>query len=210
MMKTSVIGFPRIGKLRELKFATEKYFRSEISQGELLKTAKELRKAHWLMQKSAGIDWIPSGDFSFYDQMLDMCMLFNVIPSEYQALGLDALDTYFAMARGYQGKDGDVKALAMKKWMNTNYHYLVPEFSDETEIRLVGTAPFDMYQEAKADQIETKPVLIGAFTFLKLAKYRGKKVHRTFCLRLPRRMVTYWNDSMNKVCNGCSLTSPFW
>ena len=70
MMKTSVIGFPRIGKLRELKFATEKYFRSEISQGELLKTAKELRKAHWLMQKSAGIDWIPSGDFSFYDQIL--------------------------------------------------------------------------------------------------------------------------------------------
>ena len=186
MMKTSVIGFPRIGKLRELKFATEKYFRSEISQGELLKTAKELRKAHWLMQKSAGIDWIPSGDFSFYDQMLDMCMLFNVIPSEYQALGLDALDTYFAMARGYQGKDGDVKALAMKKWMNTNYHYLVPEFSDETEIRLVGTAPFDMYQEAKADQIETKPVLIGAFTFLKLAKYRGKKGPQDFLLAIAK------------------------
>lgn len=172
-MKTSVIGFPRVGKLRELKFATEKYFRNEIKQEELLAVAKDLRTEHWRMQKDAGITYISSHDFSFYDNMLDTCMLLNVIPQEYQELELNLLDIYFAMARGYQGEKGDVKALAMKKWYNTNYHYLVPELSDGMELKLVGSAPFEAYAEAKAEGVETKPVIIGAFTFLKLAKYRG-------------------------------------
>ena len=115
-MKTSIIGYPRVGSLRELKFTTEKYFRGEISVEELQNTAKEIRKTQWTLQKNTGLDFIPSNDFSFYDMTLDTAVLFNIIPERYTKLGLSALDTYFAMARGYQGAAGDVKALAMKKW----------------------------------------------------------------------------------------------
>lgn len=174
-MKNSVIGFPRIGKLRELKFASEKYFRNEITADDLNEIAKQLRAEHWNLQKSAGIDYIPSNDFSFYDNMLDLSALLGAVPAEYAALGLNELDTYFAMARGYQGVNGDVKALAMKKWFNTNYHYMVPEIDDNTEIRLNGTKIFDEYSEAKSLGIETRPVIIGGFTFLKLARYKGNK-----------------------------------
>ena len=170
-MKTTIIGYPRIGTLRELKFASEKYFRGEISSQELQNTAKELRRTHLLTQQSAGIDLIPTGDFSFYDNMLDTAVLLNAVPERYAALKLPALDEYFAMARGYQGNNGDVKALAMKKWFNTNYHYMVPEISRDTEIKLNGTKPFDEYAEAKALGINAKPVVIGAFTFLRLARY---------------------------------------
>lgn len=113
-MKTSVIGYPRIGSLRELKFAEEAYFRNEISETELRQTAGTLRRAHWQSQKDALIDYIPCNDFSFYDTVLDTAVLFNVIPARYKALGLSVLDTYFSMARGYQGSNGDVRALAMK------------------------------------------------------------------------------------------------
>lgn len=174
-MKTSVIGFPRIGSLRELKFASEKYFRNEISAEELLKIAEDLRKTHWNKQKENGIDYIPSNDFSFYDNMLDTAVLLNVVPERYKALGLSDLDTFFAMARGYQGEKGDVKALAMKKWFNTNYHYMVPEVEDDVDIKLAGTKPFDEFNEAKALGIDTKPCIIGAFTFLKLARFVGTK-----------------------------------
>lgn len=121
-MKTSIIGYPRVGSLRELKFTTEKYFRGEISVEELQNIAKEIRKTQWTLQKNTGLDFIPSNDFSFYDMTLDTAVLFNIIPERYTKLGLSALDIYFAMARGYQGAAGDVKALAMKKWFNTNYH----------------------------------------------------------------------------------------
>lgn len=113
-MQTSVIGFPRIGTLRELKFASEKYFKKEISEKELLQTGKELRVTHWNTQKQAGIDYISCNDFSYYDMVLDTVVLFNLIPKRYKELNLSDLDTYFAMARGYQGTSGDVKALAMK------------------------------------------------------------------------------------------------
>lgn len=170
-MKTTIIGYPRIGTLRELKFASEKYFRGEITTQELQDAAKELRRTHLQTQQSAGIDLIPTGDFSFYDNMLDTAVLLNAVPERYAALKLPALDEYFAMARGYQGNNGDVKALAMKKWFNTNYHYMVPEISRDTEIKLNGTKPFDEFAEAKALGINAKPVVIGAFTFLRLARY---------------------------------------
>lgn len=174
-MKNSIIGYPRIGEMRELKFWTESYFKKEITSAELLKNAQNLRGKHWKKQKEAGIDYIPCNDFSFYDCMLDLSFLLNAIPEKYKNLGLSNLDTYFAMARGYQGENGDVKALAMKKWFNTNYHYMVPELDDDTEIKLNGEKIFEEYTEAKSQGIETKPVVIGAFTFLKLAKYNGKK-----------------------------------
>jgi len=174
-MKTSIVGYPRIGSLRELKFASEKYFKDEISAEELQKTAKDLRKSHWQIQKDNNIDFIASNDFSFYDNLLDTAMLLNVVPKRYSNLKLSKLDTYFAMARGYQGKNGDVKALAMKKWFNTNYHYMVAEIDDDTTIKLADTKPFELFKEALELNIKTKPIIIGAFTFLKLARFTGKK-----------------------------------
>lgn len=170
-MQTSVIGFPRIGTLRELKFASEKYFKEEITAEELIKTAEGLRRTHWSIQKEAGIDYISSNDFSHYDTMLDTAVLFGIIPKRYRDLNLSKLDTYFAMARGYQGASGDVKALAMKKWFNTNYHYIVPEIESDMEIKLSENKLWEEYAEAKEIGIETKPVVAGAYTLLKLCRY---------------------------------------
>ena len=134
-------------------------------------TAAELRAKHWKLQQAAGIDLIPSNDFSYYDQMLDTAILLNVIPQRYARLSFDNQeDTLFAMARGYQGDKGDVTALPMKKWFTTNYHYLVPEVESAAEIKLNSTKPFDEFNEAKALGIDTKPVFIGPYTFLKLAR----------------------------------------
>jgi len=172
-MKTSVTGFPRIGKNRELKFSSEKYFRGEITEAELLEEGKAQREYGILTQKDAGIDLIPVNDFSFYDNVLDTAFLFNVIPGRYKELGLSPIDTYFAAARGYQGEKGNVKALAMKKWFNTNYHYIVPEFEDGTVIRLTGTKPVDELKEAKALGADAKIQITGPFTFLKLLRFTG-------------------------------------
>ena len=155
-MKTAIVGYPRIGAHRELKFASEQYFRGACTEAELQETAKALRLANLTQQKESGLDWIPSNDFSFYDGMLDTAFLLNAVPKRYRELGLAPLDTYFAAARGYQGDKGDVKALAMKKWFNTNYHYMVPELEDDTVICLADEKPFNLYQEAKAAGVETK------------------------------------------------------
>ncbi len=174
-MKTSVIGFPRIGRNRELKFASEKFFKGEIQETELQDVAREIRELNLTTQKHAGIDLIASNDFSFYDNVLDTAFLFNIIPQRYKDLGLSELQTYFAAARGYQGEKGNVKALAMKKWFNTNYHYIVPEFEDDTKIQLVGNKPVDEYVEARNLGVETKVQIVGPFTFLKLTKFVGNK-----------------------------------
>ena len=168
---TSVSGFPRIGQNRELKKIIEGYWKGANDLAAVKATAAELRAKHWKLQQAAGIDLIPSNDFSYYDQMLDTAILLNVIPKRYERLAFDNQeDTLFAMARGYQGDKGDVTALPMKKWFTTNYHYIVPEIEESTEIRLNGTKPFDEFNEAKARGILTKPVLIGPYTFLKLAR----------------------------------------
>lgn len=168
---TSVSGFPRIGGDRELKKAIEGYWKGKHGLDQVRATAKELRERHWRLQAEAGIDLIPSNDFSYYDQVLDTAILLNVIPQRYDRLAFEnPEDTLFAMARGYQGPKGDVTALPMKKWFTTNYHYLVPEIDSATDIHLNGTKPFDEFEEAKALGIHTKPVLVGPYTFLKLAR----------------------------------------
>ena len=174
--RTSVIGFPRIGKKRELKFASEKFFKGEISEEELKKTAADLRLYGWQKQQEAGISFIPSNDFSFYDNLLDTAFLIGAVPTIYKQLGLSELETYFAVAHGYQGAKGDVKALPMKKWFNTNYHYIVPALDDQTKLEL-AKAPKALaeYKEAKAAGIQTVPSLIGIYTFLRLATYNGNK-----------------------------------
>ena len=168
---TSVSGFPRIGQNRELKKIIEGYWKGANDLAAVKATAAELRAKHWKLQQAAGIDLIPSNDFSYYDQMLDTAILLNVIPKRYERLAFDNQeDTLFAMARGYQGDKGDVTALPMKKWFTTNYHYLVPEVESAAEIKLNSTKPFDEFNEAKALGIDTKPVFIGPYTFLKLAR----------------------------------------
>jgi 5-methyltetrahydropteroyltriglutamate--homocysteine methyltransferase len=174
-MQTSIIGYPRIGRSRELKFTVEDYFKGSITDEELLAAAKKLRLEHWQKQKNSGIDFIPSGDFSFYDGVLDTAVLLGVMPKRYRDLKLGELDTYFAMAKGYQGAAGDVKALSMRKWFNTNYHYLVPEIEDNTDICIKGIRLFDEFSEAKEQGFFTKTVITGPLTFLKLAKYQGKQ-----------------------------------
>ena len=187
-MQTSVIGFPRVGALRELKFTTEKFFKGLVSEQELEALAKDIRKKQWLKMQEKEVDFIPSNDFSFYDNFLDAAVLFNIIPERYRELSLSPLEKYFAMARGYKGPAGDVKALAMKKWFNTNYHYMVAEISDKDEIRLAGDKPFKEYEEAKALGVETKPVVIGPFTLLKLLRYTEKKTEKDF---LPEAVSAY-------------------
>lgn len=170
MVKTTIVGFPRIGEFRELKFATEAFFRGDSTTKDLLQKGKELRKKHWQLLKDSGIDEITSNDFSFYDTTLDTACLFNIVPAAVRSLALTPLEEYFALARGYQGEKGDVKARPMKKWFNTNYHYLTPKIEASTNVRVVGTKIFDEYQEAKSLGIETRPVILGPFTFLQLAE----------------------------------------
>lgn len=185
-MKIAISGYPRIGAFRELKFATEKFFAHKLTLPELQKEAADLRRQHWQNQREYGIDFIPINDFSFYDNMLDMAFLFNVVPRRYRDLRLNAVDEYFAMARGYQSEKGDVKALPMKKWFNTNYHYLVPEIEDDTRIELAGDKLFAELAEAKDSGIAGQPVIIGGFTFLKLAKCVGNKDKTDFTADLAR------------------------
>lgn len=174
-MQTTIVGFPRVGANRELKFATEEYFRREITEEQLEAIAKTLRQTHWNTLQTQQLDWIPSGDFSFFDTVLDAAVLFNLIPQKYQALNLSKLETYFAMARGYQGERGDVTALAMKKWFNTNYHYMVPEIEDTVTIKVDASRLVAQIKEAQQLGITPRPTIVGPYTLANLAVYTGKK-----------------------------------
>jgi 5-methyltetrahydropteroyltriglutamate--homocysteine methyltransferase len=168
MALSNVAGFPRIGRNRELKFATEGYWRGETSAEELAATARAIRAENWKLMQDAGIDLIPSNDFSYYDQVLDTIALVGAVPERYGWAGGEVdLDTYFAMARGRQ----DATAMEMTKWFNTNYHYIVPELGSDTSFSLSSTKPFDEHAEAMEEVgIDTVPVLIGPVSFLLLSK----------------------------------------
>ncbi|KAG9015453.1 methionine-synthesizing 5- methyltetrahydropteroyltriglutamate--homocysteine methyltransferase [Tulasnella sp. JGI-2019a] len=170
MVSSSVLGFPRIGPKREVKFAIESYWGGKSSVDDLRKVAAEVRKGSWTALKAKGVDQIPSGDFSLYDHVLDHSVAFNVIPPRYQGLGLSTLDIYFAMGRGRQADGVDVPASEMKKWFDSNYHYVVPEFSDVTDFKLVYNKALADYKEAKALGVNTRPVVFGPLSFLLLGK----------------------------------------
>src|SRR5215210_2171811 len=172
MALSNVSGFPRIGRNRELKFATEGYWRGKASVDELAATGKAIRVENWKLMQDAGIDLIPSNDFSYYDQVLDMIALVGAVPERYGWKGDQVdLDTYFAMARGRQTDDVDVTAMEMTKWFNTNYHYIVPELGPDTRFSLSSSKPFDEHAEAMEELgIDTVPVLIGPVSFLLLSK----------------------------------------
>ena len=164
MSKNYIIGFPRIGEQRELKKALESYWAKNSTAKELESVAKELRAKHWKYQSDAGIDFISSNDFSFYDNMLDTAYMLGAIPKRFSHL--KGKELYFAMARG----DKDAVAMEMTKWFNTNYHYIVPELSLDDEYCLDATKVINEYKEAKELGIKTKINLIGPITFLGLSK----------------------------------------
>ncbi|MFK7822672.1 MAG: 5-methyltetrahydropteroyltriglutamate--homocysteine S-methyltransferase [Oligoflexales bacterium] len=178
------LGYPRIGEKRELKRATESFWKGEISEKELMRVGTEIRQKNWIKQKKAGIDLIPVNDFSFYDQTLDMSCLLGNVPTRFGwQEGHTDLNTVFTIARGTQGgvslvadeKDcqtGKVSTFAseMTKWFDTNYHYIVPEFGPETKFALSSTKVFDEFAEAKNLGINGKPVLLGPITYLTLGK----------------------------------------
>ncbi|KAF1987986.1 cobalamin-independent methionine synthase [Aulographum hederae CBS 113979] len=171
MVQSSVLGFPRMGRLRDLKKANEAYWGGKLSKDDLLAEGKRLRLEHWKIQKDAGVDIIPSNDFAYYDHVLDHIQMFNAIPSRYSSAGLDTIDEYFAMGRGHQ-KDGvDVPSLEMVKWFDSNYHYVKPTFQDGQTFKLADDPkPLREFNEAKAAGIITRPVILGPVSFLHLGK----------------------------------------
>src|SRR5436309_4659902 len=174
MTTASNLGFPPLGAARELKRATEGYWGGKVSREQLLGTGAQLRRRHWELQRDLGIDRIPANDFSFYDRMLDTCAMVGAVPPRYGFTGqwVDP-GTYFAMARGSQGKGRDVTAMEMTKWFDTNYHYIVPELERSQRFRMASAKPANEYREAKALGIDATTVLIGPLTFLLLAKTKG-------------------------------------
>jgi len=198
-IRTHNLGFPRIGTKRGLKRALESAWSKRTSEAQLLETAKTIRAENWRTQQAAGIDLIPSNDFSLYDQMLDTCALVGAVPERFQWRGDRVnLATYFAMARGVTGNGTAhadcapgcaATALEMTKWFDTNYHYLVPELGQEQTFKLASTKPFDEFAEALALGIRTVPVLVGPLTFLLLAKTRGQNFDRLSLL--PRMLPVY-------------------
>jgi len=176
MPTTTNLGFPRIGVNRELKRAVEGYWNGDRSKQDLLDQGADLRERHWRTQDDLGLDHVPANDFSYYDQVLDTCAMVGAVPERFPWDGGTVdLDTYFAMARGLQEKDlegerSGVQAMEMTKWFDTNYHYLVPELSRDTDFSLSSTKPIDEYEEAARLGIETRPVVVGPVSFLLLGK----------------------------------------
>lgn len=173
MVIATNLGFPRIGARRDLKRAIEEYWAGNIDPEELEAAAANLRRRHWQLQQSAGIEHIPSNDFSFYDHVLDTAVMVGAVPKRFAWSGGSVnLATYFAMARGTV----QLAPLDMTKWFDTNYHYIVPEFEPDTTFKLASTKPIDHFSEALALGIHTRPVLLGPVTFLLLGKCKSAKL----------------------------------
>ena len=172
-MLTHNLGYPRIGSQRELKRACENFWAGKIDKNELSSTGKSIRFNNWKIQKEAGIDIIPCNDFSFYDHVLDHIVSFGAIPLRFKHLAenLEPVDLYFALSRGYQDHESDVKPMEMTKWFDTNYHYIVPEFEPNQQFILNNDVTVNAFTEAKGYGIvNPKPVIIGPMSFLKLGK----------------------------------------
>src|SRR3954453_4898764 len=201
MALSNVSGFPRIGRNRELKFAIEGYWRGQTSTDQLAATAKAIRVENWNLMQSAGIDLIPSNDFSYYDQVLDTIALVGAVPERYGwGGGQIDLETYFAMARGRQTDELDVTAMEMTKWFDTNYHYIVPELGPETKFSLSSSKPFDEHAEAMEEVgIDTVPVLIGPASFLLLSKPADGVSERFDAVDLIEELVEVYGEVIERL-----------
>src|SRR5215212_10373269 len=173
MALATIPGYPRIGKRRELKRGLEGYWSGKRTAPALEETASAIRRANWDAQTAAGLDLIPVNDFSLYDHVLDTCALVGAVPSRFSWTGDEVdLDLLFALARGGAAADA-ARAMELTKWFDTNYHYLVPEFSADQTFHLASDKPFAELAEAQAAGVPAKPVLIGPITFLLLGKMTG-------------------------------------
>ncbi|KAK4279214.1 hypothetical protein QN277_016949 [Acacia crassicarpa] len=177
-MASHIVGYPRMGPKRELKFALESFWDGKSSAEELQKVAADLRVAIWKQMADAGIKYIPSNTFSYYDQVLDTTTMLGAVPPRYNWNGGEiGFDIYFSMARG----NAVVPAMEMTKWFDTNYHYIVPELGPDVKFSYASHKAVNEYQEAKALGIDTIPVLVGPVSFLLLSK-TAKGVDRSFSL----------------------------
>ena len=188
-MQLNSLGFPRIGRRRELKFALEKYWRGESTQAELCEVASELRRTHWQWQTAAGVEQVPVGDFAFYDQVLTLSATLNAIPDRHRGEGAIDLDTLFRVARGRAPTGQDAPASEMTKYFNTNYHYLVPELTQNQEFSIAYEQFFDEVSEAQALGYKAKPVLLGPVSYLHLAKTVGQEFDKLSLL--PNLLTAY-------------------
>ena len=182
-MKTSNLGYPRIGENREWKKALEQYWAGDLEESALIEKVEAIRLNHLRKQKDSGIDLIPVNDFSYYDHVLDTAVMFGLVPERFVVQEKQpSLSTYYAMARG------NVHAVAgeMTKWFNTNYHYIIPEF-EEQKLVLTENKPLKAYLQAKEQLgIKGKPVILGPYTFIKLSKgYNEKQLPAIILQLLP-------------------------
>lgn len=194
------LGFPRIGRDRELKKALEAYWRGEIDEATLQKVGKQLRAEHWQIQQQAGLDLLPVGDFVWYDQVLTHSLMFGVIPERHQPKdGIVTIDTLFAMARGVTGTAcgcSGAQAQEMTKWFDTNYHYLVPEFTQDQQFKLSWRQLFEEVVEAKELGYKVKPVIIGPLTYLWLGKEKQTNFNK---LDLLDRLLPLYGEVLQKL-----------
>lgn len=193
------LGFPRIGRDRELKKALEAYWKGALDEAGLRQVGRQLRAEHWQLQKDAGIDLLPVGDFAWYDQVLTHSLMFGVVPERFRPHdgGLPSLDTLFAMARGVSGGCcGGAHAQEMTKWFDSNYHYLVPEFTADQTFRLSWEQLFEEVAEARALGHAVKPVIIGPLTYLWLGKCKGGDFER---LDLLERLLPVYGEILQRL-----------
>lgn len=203
MVTTHNLGFPRIGAKRELKFALESYWKGQYSRDELQFFGKDLRQQHWHAQSN--LDFIPVGDFSFYDQILDMSFTLGNIPERVQGFHGDMLDKYFRVARGRSAEAiekhakccGGVAASEMTKWFDTNYHYIVPEFTADTNFKLDASRLLTQLEEAKALGLKTKPVIVGPVTYL----WVGKSKDNSNRLALLERLLPAYAELLGTLAD---------
>ena len=198
-MQTHNLGYPRIGSQRELKKASEQYWAGKLTVQQLLQTGKTIRRQNWQLQQDAGIDVLPCNDFSFYDHVLDTSLMVGAIPERYHQLmqekQLPDIDLLFAMARGYQKDGHDITAMEMTKWFDTNYHYIVPEFSANQKFTLYSNKAVNEFIEAKQAGFNAKPVLLGPVSYLLLGKEKESGFSR---LELIKNLLPVYLDILKK------------
>jgi 5-methyltetrahydropteroyltriglutamate--homocysteine methyltransferase len=199
-MQTHNLGYPRIGSQRELKKASEQYWAGKLSADQLMTVGKNVRLHNWKLQKEAGIDCIPCNDFSFYDQVLDTSLMVGAIPERYHSLMEDKqlpdIDLLFAMARGYQKDGHDITAMEMTKWFDTNYHYIVPEFTANQKFTPFSNKTVNEFVEARQAGFTVKPVLLGPVSYLLLGKEKEEGFHR---LELIKRLLPVYLNVLAKL-----------
>lgn len=204
-IRTASLGFSRIGKNRELKFTLEKFWSNNITFSEVEQVGRDVRKNNWELQSK--LDFIPSGDFSYYDHVLDLSFEFNNIPEKFNAIS-DQTEKYFAVARGYQKNGLDLHACELSKWFNTNYHYIIPEFHSKVELKYTPRKFVNHFTEAKNLGFTTRPVVIGLVSYLLLGKEKDVKRIEV----LPNLLECYkglLTDLKNNGCTDVQIDEPF-